>query len=59
MHILKQTLRPGYRFARRGVHRLRDAVLQSESVYRKYLQLRSALNFLPPRARHNSPPTAY
>ncbi len=37
-------------FCCRGVHRLRDAVLQSESAYRKYLRLRFGAQF-PPASR--------
>jgi SAM-dependent methyltransferase len=47
MHVVKQMLRPGYRFARRGVHRLRDSILQSESAYRKYLRFRFGSHFPP------------
>jgi len=50
MHMIKRLLRPGYRFARRGVHRLRDAMLRHEGIYRTYLRMRFGVQF-PPVAR--------
>jgi SAM-dependent methyltransferase len=46
--MIKQLMKLAYRFARRGVHRVRDAALRSEFVYRGYLQTLCGVQFPPP-----------
>lgn len=45
--MIKQFAKPVYRFVRRGVHRLRDAVLRPEWLYRSYLRTYCGVRFAP------------
>jgi SAM-dependent methyltransferase len=54
--MIKKTIRPVYRFIRRGVHQARDIVLRSEPIYRQFLKLRWRVKF-PPQSLPNYPIT--
>lgn len=47
--MIKRVARPTYRALRRGVHRVRDALLRHERIYRMYLRLRWGAQFPPAR----------